>query len=53
MLAAAEPPASPAVLAQQMVLQKQLAELKVLRQDMQSMYDASQSEVIDARAEAA
>ena len=34
------------------ILAKQLKELKTLRQDMQSMYDSSQQEVVDARTEA-
>ena len=45
-------PTSPAVAAQQQVLANQLNELKTLRQDMQAMYDSSQQEVVDVRAEA-
>ena len=43
--------ASPAVAAQQAVLSKQLHELKELRHTMQAMYDASQQEVAELRAE--
>ena len=45
--------ASPAVAAQQAVLAKQLSELKQLRHDMQSMYDASQLDVQEAKEETA
>lgn len=43
--------ASPAVAVQQAVLAKQLHELKELRHTMQAMYDASQQEVVEVRAE--
>ena len=43
--------ASPAVAAQQAVLAKQLHELKELRHTMQAMYDASQQELMEVRAE--
>jgi DNA repair exonuclease SbcCD ATPase subunit len=43
---------SPAVVAQQQILAKQLHELKSLRIDMQGMYDASQQDLTDARADA-
>ena len=43
---------SPAVAAQQAVLSKQLHELKELRHTMQAMYDASQQELVEVRAQA-